>query len=76
MNKRAVPVLNESLLLNEKSMNGRLTTMEIRGLKYNVLSALKGVSWVNMEPGVRKMIAIDKDIKVVSLGKEVLKSFK
>ncbi|RZF23257.1 HEAT repeat domain-containing protein [Halobacteriovorax vibrionivorans] len=75
-NDEAKKTINEILMLNDESLGKRLTVQEIRGLKYNVLTALKKYGWNEMSPSVEKMINIEKDIKVVSLAKEVLNSLK
>ncbi|AYF43241.1 MULTISPECIES: HEAT repeat domain-containing protein [unclassified Halobacteriovorax] len=75
-NDEAKNTINEILMLNDESLGKRLTVQEIRGLKYNVLTALKKYGWNEMSPSVEKMINIEKDIKVVSLAKEVLNSLK
>lgn len=72
----AIPTIKEILFLNDTSLEKKLTVQEIRGLKFNVLSALKRSGWKTMVPSIEKMINIEKDIKVVSLAKEVLKSLK
>lgn len=75
-NDEAKKTINEILMLNDESLGKRLTVQEIRGLKYNVLTALKKYGWNEMSPSVEEMINIEKDIKVVSLAKEVLNSLK
>lgn len=75
-NNEARKTVDEILMLNDTSLGKKLTVQEIRGLKYNVLTALKKYGWSDMAPSVEKMINIEKDIKVVSLAKEVLNSLK
>ncbi|POB13015.1 HEAT repeat domain-containing protein [Halobacteriovorax sp. DA5] len=72
----AIPTVNEILALNDESLGKKLTVQEISGLKFNVLTALKRANWKKMAPSVEEMINIEKDIKVVSLAKEVLNSLK
>ncbi|MFG1484344.1 hypothetical protein ABMA79_14475 [Halobacteriovorax sp. HFRX-2_2] len=75
-NDQAIPTVNEILNLNDESLGKKLTVQEISGLKFNVLTALRRAEWKKMAPSVEKMINIEKDIKVVSLAKEVLNSLK
>lgn len=75
-NDQAITTINEILFLDDASLGKKLTVQEISGLKYNVLTALKRYEWKKLAPSVEKMINIEKDIKVVSLAKEVLNSLK
>ncbi|MFG1494138.1 HEAT repeat domain-containing protein [Halobacteriovorax sp. ZH4_bin.1] len=75
-NDQAVATVIEILNLNDESLGKKLTVQEISGLKFNVLTALRRAEWKKMAPSVEKMINIEKDIKVVSLAKEVLNSLK
>ncbi|EPZ50370.1 hypothetical protein M902_1290 [Bacteriovorax sp. BAL6_X] len=75
-NDQAIATINEILNLNDESLGKKLTVQEISGLKFNVLTALRRAGWKKMAPSVEKMINIEKDIKVVSLAKEVLNSLK
>ncbi len=75
-NDQAITTINEILFLDDASLGKKLTVQEISGLKYNVLTALKRYEWNKLAPSVEKMINIEKDIKVVSLAKEVLNSLK
>lgn len=75
-NDQAIPTVNEILNLNDESLGKKLTVQEISGLKFNVLTALRRAEWKKMAPSVEEMINIEKDIKVVSLAKEVLNSLK
>ncbi|EQC52671.1 HEAT repeat domain-containing protein [Bacteriovorax sp. DB6_IX] len=72
----AVPTINEILLLEQTSLNGKLTVDEIRGLKFNVLNAAQESKWHGLSASIEKMLSKEKDIKVVARGKEVLNLLK
>ncbi len=75
-NDLALSVIDEILLLEQTSLDGRLKVEELRGLKFNILTAARGTKWVRLTASIEKMLAKEKDIKVIAHGKEVLNLLK
>jgi len=75
-NDLALSVIDEILLLEQTSLDGRLKVEELRGLKFNILTAARGTKWVKLTASIEKMLAKEKDIKVIAHGKEVLNLLK
>ena len=72
----ALPTVKEVMSLNEKSLDGKMTVEDIRGLKYNILKAVQQVEWQVAAPILKDALLTEKDIKIVARGKEVLNLLK
>ncbi|MCB9060301.1 MAG: HEAT repeat domain-containing protein [Halobacteriovoraceae bacterium] len=75
--QKAIPVLKEILLLDSApQVQSEFNQEKVYALKMNVLSALKKARWNDINDVIEKISNDDKNVKVVSMARDVLKELK